>query len=362
MTENTKQLPFTCITCHVAFPQADLQRDHFKLDWHRYNLKRRIAELPPISAEEFQRKVLLNQQSIANLANQNTTVYCEICTKNFANQNSFENHLKSKKHKERERNSTAKSSSIEADLSDTKVEEEDVDSDEWDDTTENPIDGNNCLFCLHHSRNFIKNLEHMTTDHSFFIPDIEYCTDVFELVHYLGEKIEEGFMCLWCSETGKGFRSAAAARNHMLDKGHCRILLEGLSLAEYADFYDYSTSYPDNSDDISKDEEVSIPELEKSDYQLVLPSGSTIGHRSLMCYYKQRINPNSNAQPISRTKKLNKILTCYRNLGWVATKSEDVSRKARDLQYMKKVHDKQYLAMGVKGNKLQKHFRPQVNF
>lgn len=73
--------------------------------------------------------------------------------------------------------------------SDSEIEE--VDSDEWDDV-ENPIDNNDCPFCLHHSRNFIKNLEHMTIVHSFFIPDIEYCTDMMGLLRYLGEKISEG--------------------------------------------------------------------------------------------------------------------------------------------------------------------------
>ena len=69
---------------------------------------------------------------------------------------------------------------------------EEVDSDEWDEETENPIEANDCIFCLHHSKNFLKNLEHMTTLHSFFIPDIEYCMDVYGLLKYLGEKVSEG--------------------------------------------------------------------------------------------------------------------------------------------------------------------------
>lgn len=32
----------------------------------------------------------------------------------------------------------------------------------------------------------------------------------------------------------------------MTDKGHCKMLHEGIALAEYADFYDYSSSYPDH--------------------------------------------------------------------------------------------------------------------
>lgn len=62
---------------------------------------------------------------------------------------------------------------------------------------------------------------------------------------------------MWCNEKGKSFLSAEAARQHMLDKGHCKMIHEGLALAEYADFYDYSASYPDNEEEgINKDEEV----------------------------------------------------------------------------------------------------------
>lgn len=66
-----------------------------------------------------------------------------------------------------------------------------------------------------------------------------------------------GYMCLWCNEKGKTFHSADAARQHMLDKGHCKMLHEGIALAEYADFYDYSASYPDaETEGVNPDEEV----------------------------------------------------------------------------------------------------------
>lgn len=53
---------FTCVTCNIAYNDADLQRDHYKTDWHRYNLKRKVAELPPIPYEAFQEK--LEQQKV----------------------------------------------------------------------------------------------------------------------------------------------------------------------------------------------------------------------------------------------------------------------------------------------------------
>lgn len=44
-----------------------------------------------------------------------------------------------------------------------------------------------CLFCSHHSRTLLKNVDHMTKVHSFFIPDVEYLADLRGLLRYLGE-------------------------------------------------------------------------------------------------------------------------------------------------------------------------------
>lgn len=63
-----------------------------------------------------------------------------------------------------------------------------------------------------------------------------------------------------------------------------------------------------------------MTELEGNDYQLVLPSGVTVGHRSLMRYYKQSINPNRTlVVRTQNTKKLHKVLAQYRALGWTET-------------------------------------------
>jgi hypothetical protein len=49
---------FTCLACHVAFHSAEHQRQHYRTDWHRYNLKRKVAELAPVTAEQFAEKLL----------------------------------------------------------------------------------------------------------------------------------------------------------------------------------------------------------------------------------------------------------------------------------------------------------------
>lgn len=386
--------PFTCITCRVAFRDLEIQRQHYKSDWHRYNLKRKVGELPPVTVEDFQKRVIA-QRNKCYEAKVEENMYCAICGKSFSTKNQYDNHLSSKKHKEKllkldmanpasETGSTIEDSALSASVAsslstvrtikstvdgggqrsidDTEVDSdvESVDSDEWLEDTENPIKNNNCLFCNNHSRSLVRNLKHMTVAHSFFIPDPEYCTDIKGLLIYLGEKIYAGYMCIWCNDSGKAFQSVDAVKAHMIDKGHCKMLHEGDALAEYAQFYDYSSSYPD-VEAADPDAEVEIPELDDSDYQLVLPSGNVIGHRSLMRYYKQSLNPNR-VVALSKSDKIRKVISQYRALGWTETRKEVAIKKARDIKFMQRVQNKYSLKLQLKANKLQHHFRPQVNF
>ena len=67
---------------------------------------------------------------------------------------------------------------------------EEVDSDEWDEENEeDPIPRTDCFFCLHHSSTIEKNAIHMSTEHSFFIPDVDYLVDLPGLFEYLGAKV-----------------------------------------------------------------------------------------------------------------------------------------------------------------------------
>lgn len=90
---------FTCLNCRVRFKDTISQRDHYKTDWHRYNLKRKVAELQPVTAEEFQKRVL-QQKLNDSISAQNTVYYCLPCGKHFGSEKSQDNHLNSKKHKD----------------------------------------------------------------------------------------------------------------------------------------------------------------------------------------------------------------------------------------------------------------------
>lgn len=89
---------FTCITCQVMFKTPELQREHYKQDWHRYNLKRKVASIPPVTLEEFELRAKEHRELNQNL-NKDESQYCKYCSKLFNTKNAYNNHLNSKKHK-----------------------------------------------------------------------------------------------------------------------------------------------------------------------------------------------------------------------------------------------------------------------
>ncbi|KAK8405955.1 hypothetical protein O3P69_006985 [Scylla paramamosain] len=375
---------FTCLTCHVAFAEADGQRDHFRSDWHRYNLMRKVAELPPVSRETYNERVGQQQQQQQQTADgSKRKIPCRPCKKTFANQNAYDNHIKSKKHMEvvvasfeatrnkknlkHQKGFAAAAAEEDSDEDDEDIEVhkkmgkhtfskvEEVDSDEWEGE---PVELLDCLFCHHHSDTLEEELHHMSEAHSFFLPDLEYCTDVPGLVTYLGEKIGCGFECLSCKWAARRCPTLDSVRKHMSDKRHGKVVLEGDSLVEYAEFYDYSASYPDAGDNVSADDEVKQTVLSGNDYQLVLPSGATVGHRSLARYYRQKLDPNRGAVVVKKKPgaAFHSLMAKYRALGWTGASTADVERKHRDLKFMRKMQQKQWLHLGTKANKL---FQPR---
>jgi len=52
----------TCIACRLEFTSFDSQREHYHTDWHRYNLKRKVANLPPVTLQNFDTRLRAAQQ------------------------------------------------------------------------------------------------------------------------------------------------------------------------------------------------------------------------------------------------------------------------------------------------------------
>lgn len=381
---------FTCITCRVSFADSDIQRRHYKTDWHRYNLKRKVAEMPPVTAEVFQQKVLAQKAEVeAQQQSKTKSLHCQLCNKTFSSENAFSNHLSSKKHKDVEANKANKAKkqeslitesqfsnnfkrkdSKETDPENTESENAeslshngDDDDDEDDDIEEDTLEVTDCLFCPHHSVSLEENLKHMTRSHSFFIPDLEYVVDLKGLVTYLCEKVGMGNMCLYCNDKGKSFFSLEAVQSHMVDKGHTKMNYEGDAVLEYADFYDFSSSYPDyNPDKENEGDEIQGREstlaVNEQTLELCLPSGAKIGHRNMRHIYKQNLPPERS----HHSKVIQSIMADYKALGWHGTIASAARQKVKDVRLRNIQQAKKNVDISVKANRMQKHFRPQVVF
>lgn len=381
---------FTCITCRVSFADSDIQRRHYKTDWHRYNLKRKVAEMPPVTAEVFQQKVLAQKAEVeAQQQSKTKSLHCQLCNKTFSSENAFSNHLSSKKHKDVEANKANKAKKQESLITESQfsnnfkrkdsketdpenTESENAaslshngedDDDEDDDIEEDTLEVTDCLFCPHHSVSLEENLKHMTRSHSFFIPDLEYVVDLKGLVTYLCEKVGMGNMCLYCNDKGKSFFSLEAVQSHMVDKGHTKMNYEGDAVLEYADFYDFSSSYPDyNPDKENEGNEIQGREstlaVNEQTLELCLPSGAKIGHRNMRHIYKQNLPPERS----HHSKVIQSIMADYKALGWHGTIASAARQKVKDVRLRNIQQAKRNVDISVKANRMQKHFRPQVVF
>ncbi|KOS22032.1 Cytoplasmic 60S subunit biogenesis factor REI1 -like protein [Escovopsis weberi] len=304
--------PYTCNTCQVAYRNIDLQKTHMKSDWHRYNLKRRIASLPPIAAETFTEKVL---QARAETTAQADKAYfersCDACNKTYYSENAFRNHLLSQKHKQNLLSSPKRvddetTSVISSTFSlgePAPAPNKEVDSDAEDEFNQvieslqnakvaeqrpspvkrpnnphpDPIKGeepeaeesasvadasagpkpawtlNSCLFCNYESPTAALNAHHMERFHGMFIPEKTYLVNLKGLIQHLQRKVAQDHQCLCC---GKFKANVYAVQTHMKDKGHCKIpFTTEEEQLDIGDFYDFRSTYSDDEEDEESDSE-----------------------------------------------------------------------------------------------------------
>lgn len=294
---------YTCVTCQLQFKSAALQREHFtKSDLHRYNAKRKVADLPPVTAEVFNEKISERRQQLA-AGTEVRKLVCKACTKTFGSNNAYQDHLNSKKHKENvfksvqnlsvdtlmgrtpasESESTTSPAPIApiaaidgatatevlplvvqiVDTEDSEATAAAESSSEPGPSSYKPVmpklNANSCLFCTRTFATMEVNLKHMANNHAFHIPDLQYCRDLPGLLSQLGEEIAMGNICIQCGHGFGGFvtgqesdaelvkranRGLQAVRAHMIDKSHCRIPWDtDDQRLVYSDHYDFTSTW-----------------------------------------------------------------------------------------------------------------------
>ncbi|KAG4098942.1 C2H2 type zinc-finger-domain-containing protein [Neocallimastix lanati (nom. inval.)] len=379
-SEQSVQAPlYTCLTCKVAFRTADIQREHYRQDWHRYNLKRKVAGLQPISHDLFKEKIAAQEKDKPNENEKSSGWNCEACKKSFSTENAYKNHVVSKKHLESvakfEKRKASKKNENKTDLekkqsmpkinwkkklAEAQTEEEVNKVIDEKIKLSRRLEETECLFCDFKGKTLEEKMEHMTIEHTFFIPDIEYLVDLKGFMNYLAEKIAIGNTCIYCK---KAFNTLEATRKHILDKGHQKIKYEEGPDLEISDFYDFSSTY---DDDVNPDEELdpnyNVLTITSEGTELILPSGAHIGHREYKRYYDQNLRYNYEPESVA----INRLTQKYKALGYYNIGSSGMTIEQERLAKMKAAREelRQYQRrkemLGIKNNDLQKHFRKQI--
>ena len=397
-------------------------------------MKRRIASLPPVTQEIFNEKVLAAKAtSTEAAAKASFEKSCYACQKAFYSENSYQNHVKSSKHKQREARlskegdnasvmssafslgepigkSDADVSGVTDDLKQATIAEdkEDEDMEENDDEEKDDFSASACLFCRAEAADVEANVEHMYKSHGMFIPERNYLVDLEGLIRYLYRKVNENHECIYCHAIRN---NADGARTHMRDKGHCMIAFEAEEeQIEIGQYYDFRSTYSDDEEDEDEDEIMvegggvkvdgddegwetdassvdddeidsrrKAPLIYQDDYELHLPSGKSVGHRSLAKYYRQNLHnyPTSEERaerqlaiengeieeeekPRGRNEKRALITRANGGVGMLGATDEQkqaaITSERRERTRNLRAENR-YLARVQRANNSQKHFR-----
>lgn len=185
--------------------RAELQ-DHYKSDWHRYNLKRRDAGLPMLNEEDFTvryevavalRKEREGREERSGVDHRKDKTKSKKSKKGQQQKKSNKRQPAFAK-----RNEAIAVESSEADEGSAMQEDEAADgvSNQAMEEEAPEINPSQCLFDNHISSSPVLNLKYMADKYSFFLPDADYCNDLEGLLGYCNEKVRIGNVCLYCQK------------------------------------------------------------------------------------------------------------------------------------------------------------------
>ncbi|EEF34375.1 transcription factor, putative [Ricinus communis] len=392
----------TCNACNKEFNDDADQKLHYKSDWHRYNLKRKVAGVPGVTEALFlARQSVLVQEK--DKSSETPMLYsCVLCGKGYRSSKAHAQHLKSRSHILRasqganENEDTAVIKPLPRRIMNKRPpqraveDEESEDSgDEWEEVDpeeelvgdasksltglsvnetsdedmdegedDELLDPSCCFMCDQQHGNVESCMVHMHKQHGFFIPDVEYLKDPKSLLTYLGLKVKRDFMCLYCNDRCHPFNSLEAVRKHMAAKGHCKVHYgdgDDEEEAELEEFYDYSSSYVDENGKqlIVSGDMANTVELGGGGSELIITtrsdskiSSKTLGSREFLRYYRQKPRP-SPANGVAITAAL---ASRYRSMGLATVQSREQMVRMKVMKEMNRSSEAMRTKIGMKSN------------
>ncbi|OIW09259.1 hypothetical protein TanjilG_01230 [Lupinus angustifolius] len=381
-----------CNACNKELNDEFEQKEHYKSEWHRYNLKRKVAGVPGVTEALY----LARQSAIAqekDKSSETPMLYsCGLCGKGYKSSKAHAEHLKSRGHMLRaseESNSDEKAiikpiqrvlnrppprremvdnseheeeseddweevdpeedlvNVASKSLTDLNVNEhaDNADMDEDNDDSFEELDPSCCFMCDQEHKTIESCMVHMHKHHGFFIPDVEYLKDPKGLLTYLGLKVKKDYICLYCNDRCYPFSSLEAVRKHMAAKGHCKVHYgddDDEEEVELEEFYDYSSSYVDEQGKqlVASGDAANDVELGSAGSELIITrrtddrvSTRTFGSREFLRYYHQKPRP-SPANDVAITAAL---ASRYRSMGLATVQSREQMLRMKVLKEMNKV-------------------------
>lgn len=221
-----------------------------KHPWHVYNVKQRIASLPPISLEDFEQNTQAESSPIRKKNSKEAII--------------------PKSAGKTSKNTSQASVEDEHSANETVEETEQGTTEDSDDEEISPLQ---CLFCSQkfdgESEDVEDNLEHMFSVHGLFIPNYTMISDLESFVSYLANAVRVWHECLYCGTTRN---STSAIQSHMKDSRHCMLNLE--REPELLEFWEERTDEEGRVDGSSRS-----PLGIASNKELQLLSGKVVGSR-----------------------------------------------------------------------------------
>ncbi|SOV21080.1 zinc finger protein, putative [Plasmodium sp. DRC-Itaito] len=263
---------YTCHTCNIQIYNYSFFRYHFKSEWHKYNLKRKLLNLHCVNEYVFNEKLKnlkknedqenqkkdkrenqgshlshkkhnasnkkKKEKNIANFNNVN------INNNMIYNEDNYNNHI------------TKCNNDINGHISNTNI------SSTPNNNNNNNISSNSIKYatkenvlltknvkydnpavCFFDNRIFNsieENIKHMNDNYTFYIPDLKYVTNVKKILITIGKKIYEENICIYCFKYAKCVKSLQA---HMICKSHTKIHTNFMVYIQK--YYDFSKTYVD---------------------------------------------------------------------------------------------------------------------
>ena len=339
---NKSRTNMMCNHCLYVSKTYEEMKEHYKSEFHKYNLNRVTMNLAPLSYEDYKRKkdffmkkMEEKKKAEESLKLKSQNLFCEICSKKFNSSKKLEEHLNSKNHlKNKAKKDEEKKDEISEISTSSKNEIKEPKNKEPEKTTLDDI--TYCLFCNFKSDNLKNNFYHMVQIHNLEIPFIFYIKNYEELIKILAKKIFVYHACFTCDT--QRFETIRSLQRHMLSKGHTVINDKDLDEFLYK-YYDIKKllSIKDknkrkskefkilslrakvakvlNEKNLEGDEWEEIKSNEDEDEyepmtlpngELLLENGTTLGNKEFKIYYKQKFHINKYEELQKKHKERNK--------------------------------------------------------